>query len=531
MAAKEAVGLVCVALAFACSSAGGSLDTPGGSELGSGGASLGSGGNSSNIAFGGASSGGRPPEIEDENRYLAPVATGKYLWSANPLSGRVALIDAETLAVVLETAGNHPSSVLGLEEDDSYGALVLNDFSNDATLLRVDAQGELTQRRSFATQPDANAWVKSPSGRFAIAWTDATQKTNLGPLDLFQDLTLISLESGSEAAYRLSVGARPSRFAFDRSEQHAYVVTEEGISVIELGARPNVSGVLPLSGSVLAERGSADVSFAPDGAYAVVRTQASSKIATLSLPGGAREELDLGGIVTDLDLTPDGSRAFAVLGELSTVIEVPVPMAGRDPASFRRVALTGEVIGSIALNADASSALVYSTVLGSTRVALLDLREALGAFSYRVQDLISPVKALFAAPDPRFAVSFQAVPQGSKRVGAFSIVSMQAERVPKIVGTDAAPAQVAFSPVGNAALVSVRSDSLGAYGAYVIALENQQVDYVPLQSPPLAAGVVAAAERAYIAQSHPEGRITFVSLTDGQLQTLTGFELAARIVQ
>ncbi|MFZ5896468.1 MAG: hypothetical protein ACOY0T_35770 [Myxococcota bacterium] len=527
---NDKFALFLVGALAACSS---SADTerldPGDSGIGG---ALGSGGSSSSTPMvPGGGSAGRPPEVENESRYLAPVATGKYLWSANPLSGRVALIDAETLAVRLAVAGNRPTTVLGLEAGGQYAALVLNDLSNDATLLRVDASGELSRVKSFPTQPDANAWAGSPSGAYAIAWTDASQKTGLGPLDLFQDITLFALQPGNEVALRLSVGARPSRFVFDASEQHAYAVTEEGISVIELGSRPSVVSVIPLTPSILAERGSADVSFAPDGGYAVVRTRASSKIATLALPGGEREELDLGAVVTDVDLVPDGSRAFAVLGDLATLVEVPVPIAGRTATSFRRSELSGEAVGAVALNADASAALLYSTVTGSTRVGLFDVRLGQAQFSYRVQDLISPVTAVFAAPDPRFAISFQTAPVGSKRLGAFSLLSMQAPRVPKIVGTDAAPAQVAFSPSGATALVSVRNDAKAVFGAYVIALENQQVDFVPLQSPPLAAGVVAAAERAYIAQSHPEGRITFVSLANGQLQTLTGFELAARIVQ
>jgi DNA-binding beta-propeller fold protein YncE len=348
---------------------------------------------------------------------------------------------------------------------------------------------------------------------------------------LFQDITLFSLPLGSEASFRLSVGSRPSRFFFDAAERYLYAVTEEGISVIELGATPVVTGVVPVTTGFLAERSQADVSFAPDGSYAVVRAAAATKVATLSLPDGAREEVDLGGVVTDLDLTPDGSRAFAVIGATARVVEVPIPLAGRAPQSFRSVELTGEAIGAIALNADASAGLVYSTVTGSTRVALLDVRPTSIALTYRVQDLVSPVTALFAAPDPRFAVTFQSAPAGSKRVGAFSLLSMQGTRVPKIVGTDAAPTQIAYARGGTTALVTVRSDSRSSFGAYVIALENQQVDFVPLQSPPLAAGVVPAAERAYIAQAHPEGRITFVSLVDGQLQTLTGCELAARIVQ
>jgi len=52
----------------------------------------------------------------------------------------------------------------------------------------------------------------------------------------------------------------------------------------------------------------------------------------------------------------------------------------------------------------------------------------------------------------------------------------------------------------------------------------------PLASPPIAAGVAAAARRGYVAQQHPEGRITFVTLDSGEARTLTGYELGARVV-
>lgn len=78
-------------------------------------------------------------------------------------------------------------------------------------------------------------------------------------------------------------------------------------------------------------------------------------------------------------------------------------------------------------------------------------------------------------------------------------------------------------------MVTVRSDALQTFGAYLVDLASQRTDFVALASPPEAAGVVAVADRAYVAQTHPEGRITFISMRDRQVQTLTGFELAARI--
>jgi hypothetical protein len=56
------------------------------------------------------------------------------------------------------------------------------------------------------------------------------------------------------------------------------------------------------------------------------------------------------------------------------------------------------------------------------------------------------------------------------------------------------------------------------------------VERYALASPPNAVGIIAGAKRAFIAQDHPEGRITFVDLDTGASRTLTGFELSSRVV-
>ncbi|HWA75598.1 MAG TPA: hypothetical protein VG937_24855 [Polyangiaceae bacterium] len=532
--ASRAVILLCavgvVAELMACSADG--MSASRGTDFEASGGS----GNGAGSTGGSASTGGTvgvPPETENEAQYLAPVATGKFLWTTNPLSGRVALIDATTLAVTLTTAGDGPTEVVGLPElGGKFGALVLNTRSDDATLFRLESSGLPVKSAAFRTHGDANSWVVSPSGNFAIAWTDARKLDKPDRLQTFQDITLLSLaREGDERVVPLSVGVRPSRFGFDADERHLYVVSEEGISVIELGDEPTVTGLLDVSENSFEDPATRDVNFSPDGSYAVVRNDGQSSVAVVSLPNGEIERIEMGGVVTDLDLTEDGTRAVAVLGPKSEVVLIPLPIAGADPATFPRIQLTGEAIGSVALNADASELAVYSTALATTRVTLLEVGPGPSFTKKRTQDLISPVTALFAAPDPRFAVTFQGAASNSKKAGAFSLLSLKAPRAPKIVATDAAPAQIAFSPSTDAALVTVSSATPATFGAYLIALGNQQVDFVPLESPPLAAGVVPAAGRAYIAQSHPEGRITFVSLDSGELQSLTGFELAARIRQ
>jgi hypothetical protein len=57
------------------------------------------------------------------------------------------------------------------------------------------------------------------------------------------------------------------------------------------------------------------------------------------------------------------------------------------------------------------------------------------------------------------------------------------------------------------------------------------VDRISLASEPLrsALGIVPDANKAFVAQRHPEGRITFIDLETGDERTMTGFELAARV--
>ena len=59
------------------------------------------------------------------------------------------------------------------------------------------------------------------------------------------------------------------------------------------------------------------------------------------------------------------------------------------------------------------------------------------------------------------------------------------------------------------------------------------VDPFPLDSVPLpqASGIVPEANQAFVAQQHPEGRITFIDLDSGEQHTLTGFELATQVGQ
>jgi hypothetical protein len=535
------LGLV-IGLAHCGSSSDSGAGAPGAPYGGSGGMITNSGG--SGAYGGGTASGGAagtgtpppPPEQEIESSFRSPVSTGKYVWAANPDSGRVALIDALSYDVKIAEAGFGPTylaAVTNPATPDANVAVVLNVKSHDATLFRVGTDGSISQK-TLPTHVGANAWAVSPGGKWAIAWTDASQMENPDPTEGFQDVTVLSLVEGAETSTQLSVGYRPSQVAFAANEEHAFAVTEPGISVVALdGIEPAVSALVEVTDNPLEDPASRDVTLTPDGVHALVRHEGSASVSLVSLDTGDRKDITLSGAVTDLDLAEDGLSAVAVVRDQSEVAVLPIPGAATDPTSIDTKQIPGELFGSVALSSDNSVALLFTNAVPNDHLTILKLAPGTDYLSHRTVALKAPVKAVFPAEDALHAIVLEEPALGSSKAGAFSIVPTAQLLSPKIVGTDAPPNAVALEPAPKSehALVTVRDDTTKKWGVYQIKLSTLQVDYAPLASPPLATGIVTAAHSGYVAQLHPEGRITFVDFVTGKVRTLTGFELGAKVVE
>jgi hypothetical protein len=474
-----------------------------------------------------------PPEVEVDQSFRAPVATGKLLWSANPDSGRVALIDAQTLAVRMTNAGFGPTYLAAVpSKPGTDSAIVLNVGSHDASWIKATATQIETV--TIATHVGANAWSVSADGKCAIAWTDAAHLEGVATdsLNGYSELTVIDLSLSPPSSTRLSVGFRPSQVVFDADTKHAFAVVDEGISVLDLGKNPRLSGLLSVSGAKVSTH-TRDVNIAPDGSFAVVRIDGSPEVEIIDLTSDARQVLDLESNVTDLDLSADGKSATAVLGDATPpeVVSFAVPSPGVEVAQFDRAAIPGELVRSVTLAPSDQLALLYANAVPSNHVTLLDTAPGENHFGFRTVDVQGAVRGIYVAPDSGTAITFQTPPAGSTKKGLFSIVPTTAVRSPRIVGTDAEPAEIAFSDTGKA-LVTVHDAKSSARGVYVIGLSSLEQNFVPLASEPLsgATGIVPLAKRGFVAQKHPEGRITFIDLETGAAQTLSGFEIAARVV-
>jgi hypothetical protein len=506
---------------------------------------VGSGGTSNgsiNIGSGGtgtssAGTSALPPEMELDHTFRAPVATGRVLWSSNPDSGRVALIDAQTLKVRITNAGFGPTYLAAVPSAaGTDSAIVLNVGSHDATFMQATPDQNIGVT-TIPTHTGANSWSISDDGHFAIAWTDVTQIEGAtpDPSDGFSELTVIDLTASPPTSTRLSVGFRPSQVVFDARKLHAYAVVDEGISVLDLRGDPLVSALIP----VTAQGSARDVNISRDGSFAVVRVNGSHDVAILDLTSSANAEqiLTLESDPTDLDLSPDSKTATAVLGNETPpkVVSFPVPSPGSDPANFRSTVIPDELVRSVTLAPNNQVALLYANAVPSNDLTLLDTTPDHG-FGYRTVDLKGAVQKVYVSPDSQTGIVFQLPPPNSMEKGLFSVVPTDptVARAPKIVATDAVPQDVAFSTAAvGKALVTVHDSVSTVHGVYIVGLANLEQNFVALASEPLpgATGIVPDVKVGFVAQKHPEGRITFIDLDTGVAQTLTGFEIAARVVQ
>jgi hypothetical protein len=494
-----------------------------------------------------------PPEAEREATYRAPVVTGPFVWAANPSSGRVAVIDANSFEIRSGRAGNQPSVVAGLElPTGARRALVINTGGSDASLLELT--DDTIAARQVPLHPGADTWSVSPDRHFAIAWTDARKAARLDASDGLQDITVVEIgDDGALGATRLTVGYRPNGFSFDTQSRRAFGVTEDGISVVDL--TPGAVRLTDLVPLPRATRAQPDVSITADGSRALARIEGSRVLFDIDLQSGATRELELGGVITDLDLSANGARAVAVIREVAATTpevdagvapdggadagsESPAPSASEavfidipagltDPAQRRTLTIPNGGAGSVVLSADGSRAVLFSNALGSGLVTLVGPQ-----LEQRSVDLLAPVRAVFLTADAAHAIALQDPPAGSIKKGAFSVLSLAAVRAPKLVAADAPAELVALDP-GDAtrAIVTVSDPATGLFGTYFVRMPSLQVDFSPLPSRPLSSGTVPAAGKAFVAQEHPEGRITFIDLAEGQSREITGFELSAKVVK
>ncbi len=540
------------------------LDGPGGSGDGNDGEGTNGGANNGGSSPGG-SNGALPPEQEEPLAFELPQAGATSVYVPNPVTDRVAVVNANTFAIETVRAGKAPTYTATVPGKDV--AIVLNVGTRDASLLRT-SEGH-TEVVSLPVGHDANAIAIAPDGQHGLIYFEGGD-TNQSAQS-FQDVTVVDLSPGNEGSRGVSVGFRPRAVRFSANGDQAFVITEDGISVIDLTAvdqGPVIARLISV-GDSFSDPLSTDVAITPDGKYALARRTDQTILRLVDLANGAIAELDLkvlqgtpaqdgmaavpGALatktleITDVDIAPDGTFAVAVARSHGALIRVPIPGGFSDANSLLVTKIEGQLVGSVSIANTGKIALAYTTATAVEGVTVVDL---VGATAPRGIRLRKSVRAVALSSDGSRALVLHANSTGAAEQSGIT----EEERIDRSEGyslidtsSGFAKLQLTSSRVKERDLVItadaetlvatrifalLRDDRKGVRLLQMADLESFQVTTTSLVAPPSSIGIVPGADRLFVGQDLTGGMITFVNTKTGAVEkAVTGFELTSRIRQ
>jgi DNA-binding beta-propeller fold protein YncE len=470
------------------------------------------------------------PEKEVQVEVEVPRAGARFVYAANTKRDTVAVIDSTNLSIRTAEVGDKPSFLATVPGQDI--AMVINAGSADLSIVRSTAAG--SEVKTVPVGSGSNRISVAPNGAYAIAWYDSRLDGGIGgATGSFQDITLVRLAATGDSSLPLTVGFRPNSVAFSSDGTSAFVVTEDGVSIIRF-AQITMATVLPLVplGPVSAQ-GATDVSITPDGKFALARKDNSGVVSLVDLVTGIATSVDLGSPVTDLDLSPNGSMAIAVMRDVSKMVTLPLPLGfTSEPARIVQT-FTDEKVGSAVVAPNGLFALLYTTV-GNIERALVASVD--GTVPARPVLLRKAVRAVTISPDSATAMVLHEKVAGDPQAAGidvdlkidrsfgYSVVKL-ASGFAKLQLTDVDPGPMAIVPDSSRAFLLLRDDKRDLRMTQQVDLSSLVVSDYIMGSPPLSLAVLSGTSKVFVSQVHPSGRLSFIDWTRGTVESVTGFEL------
>lgn len=488
---------------------------------------------------------GVPPPPEVEYEFGAPISSDRYIYVAMTAQDELARIDGTTLAVTSTGVGKSPRVVSAIPHSD--GAVVLDSDNGTATVVRPN--GATDTIRVLGTLKALNRLDVDPSGRYAVIWFDLTKQImdgGIGGVGSFQDVTVVNLQQGSERAVNLTVGFRPREVQFDALGNRAYVITQDGVSVIDLGYAtnhgPSIVPPVPVSDPAFPPE-SVEVNIVASGTYAAVRQIGDATLRIVDVGGnepGRVWPITLGSPATDIDLSPDGTRVYAMQREAKRLSIVDVPADAFAPSGVETKDLTGAAVGSFVLSKDGRRALLFTNATIDERITMIKLDQP--GYPHVTWPLKKSVRAVGISPTGTSAIVINAKMAGTPtsastvdeyidRSYGYTLLDL-ATGFGKLQITPVDPGSFAYAPDGSKAYVALDGgDAVTATRALqIVTTQTGVVITKQLGSPPSEVGILPGAGEAFTAQRHPLGRVTFVDLQSDMVRTITGFDLNSNIV-
>ncbi len=464
------------------------------------------------------------PEEEEVVNLQVPQGGERFVYVVSEGLDAVVRIDAVTLVVDLIEVGGGPTLMQTLGGEDSL--VVINSGTRDFSVVRSNEDGAEPDVKTLDSPVVVNRLEASVDGMWAIAWYDPDQPGEVGDL---QQVLVLNLTPGAEAVYPVGVGFHPLTVTFETGGSFVYVVTEDGVSAIDMASLkgPSFVPTVSVTEDPTEPWFDREVLITPDGTRAVVRRGGINELRLIDLDTGDSETLALDGPPTDVDLTLAGDEALIVIRDTAQLVRAKLD-AFSEPEI---VDLTGTPAGLATLTPDGERAILYSSLAGNEWLAVLTLET--GAIWKYV--LKKDIRAVTASPDGQTLLVVHdkldeaATPEDTlddtiDKSEGYSIVDVMSGYA-KLELLPTAPGLVTITPDSAQAYVLIADDAGASHGVDAIDLETLLVTAIPMGSPPTHAVYVPAAERVAVNQEHPVGRITFISTGDGATETVTGFEL------
>lgn len=485
-----------------------------------------------------------PPPPETEYDFGPPISSQRYVYVAMTAQDQLARIDGATLAVKSTKVGESPKVVATIPGSD--GAVVLDSTNGTATIVRPIGESDST--RTLATLQRLNRLDIDPTGRYAVIWFDLKKAIAEGStfgIGSFQDVTVISLAANAEKAVNLTVGFRPREVQFDAAGNRAYVITQDGVSVIDLGYAtqhaPTIVPPIPVADPAI-PADDLEVDIVATGEFAAVRQANTATLRIVNVAGnpGVSFSIPLASPATDIDLAPNGSRVYVVQRAAKKLAVVDVPGDAYDPSGVESIDLTNAAVGSLVLSRDGNRGLMYTNATADERITLIKLDQP--NYPQLTWALKKSIRAVGISPTGNSALVLNAKAFGDPQTATnfddfidksygYTLLDL-ATGFGKLQITPVDPGAFAYAPDGTKVYVALDGgDAPTATRALqVVTTQTGVVQTKALGSPPSAVGILPGANQAFVAQRHPLGRVSFSDLVTDAVRTVTGFDLNGNIV-
>ena len=346
---------------------------------------------------------GGPPE-ENELEVAEPIHSDRYVYVALSELDALAKIDGDSLEVSSIPVGDQPEVLAAIPDSD--GVVVLDRNNGTVTIVRPGEDADDT--RVLPTLPNMNRISIDPTGRYALAWFDIRDAAqgglgSLADIGSFQDVTLIRLGQNMEHSVDLTVGFRPRSVRFDAAGERAFVITDDGISVLDMdeviSGGPTIVAPVSIGQEAGVDPIDYEVNVNAGGDLAVIRQAGSTTLRFVELQGssaGQTVDLEMSAAPTDVDLSGDGSRVFVVLRSAAQLVEVDISAGLPSAGDVSSTNLVAPEVGSLVLSADEDQAVLFTNATVSERLLHVDLSSP--ARTQRILGLKKGVRELGFSP-------------------------------------------------------------------------------------------------------------------------------------